>query len=66
MINSIEFAIGYDRSIKHLQLKQEALDQSPAATLDFFSCSWLANIDEMNDLWCSSTVGLLSTQIWMG
>ena len=27
------------------------------------STSWLTNVDEMKDLWCSSTVRLLSTQI---
>ena len=26
-------------------------------------CSWLTNVDGMKDLWCSSTVWLLSTQI---
>ena len=31
----------------------------------FFSSSWLTNVDGMKDLWCSSTVQLLSTQIWM-
>ena len=37
--------------------------RSPAATLGFFfSSSWLTNLDEMKDLWCSSTVWLLSTQ----
>ena len=29
----------------------------------FFSSSWLTNVDGMNNLWCSSTVWLLSTQI---
>ena len=28
----------------------------------FFSSSWLTNVDGMKDLWCSSTVWLLSTQ----
>ena len=28
----------------------------------FFSSSWLTNVDGMKDLWCSSTVRLLSTQ----
>ena len=28
----------------------------------FLSSSWLTNADEMKDLWCSSTVRLLSTQ----
>ena len=27
---------------------------------------WLTNVDGTNDLWCSSTTQLLSTQIWMG
>ena len=40
--------------------------QSPAATLGFFfSSSWLTNIDGMKDLWCSSAIRLLSTQIRM-
>ena len=30
---------------------------------DFFSFSWLTNVDGMKDLWCSSTVRLLSTQM---
>ena len=29
----------------------------------FFSSSWLTNVNGMKDLWCSSTVRLLSTQI---
>ena len=29
----------------------------------FFSSSWLTNIDGMKDLWYSTTVQLLSTQI---
>ena len=28
-----------------------------------YSCAWLTNVDGMKDLWCSSTVWLLSTQI---
>ena len=34
----------------------------------FFTSNWLTNVDGMRDLWCSSTVRLLSTQIrvWMG
>ena len=38
--------------------------RSSAATLGFyfsFTCSWLTNVDGMKDLWCSSTVRLLST-----
>ena len=35
------------------------------AALGFFSSSWLTNVDGMKDLCCSSTVRLLSTQIWM-
>ena len=31
----------------------------------FFSFTWLINVDEMKDLWCSSTVWLLSTQMWV-
>ena len=29
----------------------------------FFFSSWLTNVDGMKDMWCSSTVRLLSTQI---
>ena len=49
---------------EHLQLRI----QSPAATRFFFfvclffSSSWLPDVGEMKDLWCSSTVWLLSTQ----
>ena len=35
------------------------------AALDF-SSSWLTNVDGMKDLWCSSTVQLLSTQTSLG
>ena len=31
----------------------------------FFSSSWLTNVYKIKDLWCSSTVRLLSTQIRM-
>ena len=31
----------------------------------FLSSSWLTNVDGMKDLWCSSAVRLLSTQIAM-
>ena len=49
---------------EHLQLKQEVLGSIPGGCLGiFFSSSWLTNVDGMNDLWCSSTVRLLSTQI---
>ena len=48
----------------HMQLKREVLGSIPGGALGFFSSSsWLTNIDEMKDLWCSSTVRLLSTQI---
>ena len=30
-----------------------------------FSSSWITNVDETKDLWCSSTVRLLSTQTWV-
>ena len=43
------------------QLKQKALGSIPCCC--FFSSSWLTNVDEMKDLWYSSTVQLLSTQI---
>ena len=40
---------------EHLQLKQEALGLIPVSYPEFFfSSSWLANVDEMKDLWCSS------------
>ena len=32
----------------------------------FFFSNWLTNVDGMKNLWCSSTVQLLSAQIWMG
>ena len=35
----------------------------PSGCPGFFSSSWLTNVDGMKDLWCSSTVRLLSTQI---
>ena len=44
---------------EHLQLKQEAL----IGGLGFFSSGWLANVDGMKDLWCSSTVRLLLLNI---
>ena len=37
----------------------------PVAGLGFFTSSWLTDVDGMKDLWCSSTVWLLSTQIWI-
>ena len=36
----------------------------PWVVLFFFYSSWLTNVDEMKDLWCSGTVQLPSTQIW--
>ena len=49
---------------EHLQLKQEALDSIPGGYPGFVSLPvGLLNVDEMKDLWCSSTVWLLSTQI---
>ena len=49
---------------EHLQLKREALDLIPGSYPGFFfSSSWLTNVDEMKDLWCSSTVWLLYTHI---
>ena len=47
----------------HLLLKQEALGSIPGSGLGFSSSSWLTNADGMKDLWCSSTVWLLSTDI---
>ena len=47
----------------HLQLEQEALDSIPGGYPGFFSSSWLTIVDEMKDLWCSSPVRLLSTQV---
>ena len=49
---------------EHLQLKQEILGSIPRRLpWIFFSSSWLTSVDGMKDLWCSSTVWLLSTQI---
>ena len=49
---------------EHLQLKLEVLGSIPGGCPGiFFSSSWLTNVDGMKDLWCSSTVRLLSTQI---
>ena len=49
---------------EHLWLKQEVLGSIPGGCPGLFcSSSWLTNVDEMKDLWCSSTVQLLSTQI---
>ena len=46
---------------EHRQLKQEALGSIPSGCPGFFfSFSWLTNVDGMKDLWCSSTVWLLS------
>ena len=35
--------------------------QLPWVVFFFFSSSWLTNVDETKDLWCSSIVWLLST-----
>ena len=49
---------------EYLQLKREVLGLIPGGCPGvFFSSSWLTNVDGMKDLWCSSTVRLLSTQI---
>ena len=48
---------------EYLQLKQGVLDSIPGGCPGFFSSSWLTNIDGIKDLWCSSTVRLLLTQI---
>ena len=46
---------------EHLWLKQEVLGSILVAALFFFSSSgWLTNVDGMKDLWCSSTIWLLS------
>ena len=45
---------------KHLRLKKETRVDSQ--WLPFFS-SWLPNVDGMKDLWPSTTVWLLSTQV---
>ena len=49
--------------MEHLQLKQEDLGSIPSGCPGFSSFIWLANVDGMKDLLCSSTVRLLSTQI---
>ena len=47
---------------EHLQLKQQALGSIPGSYPAFFSTSsWFTNVDGMKDMWCSSTVQLLST-----
>ena len=50
---------------EHLQQKQEALGSIPSGCPDFFSFSWLTNVDGMKDLWCSSTVQLVYISIDM-
>ena len=47
---------------EHLWLKQEALGSLPGGCPGIFLLQ-LTNKDGMKDLWCSSTVWLLSTQI---
>ena len=48
----------------HLQLKQEALGSIPSGCPGFFLFQLAyTNVNGMKDLWCSSTVRLLSTQI---
>ena len=48
---------------EHLELKQEALGSIPGGCPGFFSLPTgsVTNVDGMKDLWCSSTVWLLST-----
>ena len=49
---------------EHLQLKQEALGSIPSGCPGFFLFQLAyTNVNGMKDLWCSSTVRLLSTQI---
>ena len=49
---------------EHLQLKQEALGSIPSDCPGFFLFQLAyTNVNGMKDLWCSSTVRLLSTQI---
>ena len=49
---------------EHLQLKQEALGSIPSGCPGFFLFQLAyTNVNGMKDLWCSSTVWLLSTQI---
>ena len=50
---------------EHLQLKQETKGSIPGGFPGFFSlpAGLVTNVDGMKDLWCSSTVWLLSTQI---
>ena len=49
---------------EHLQLKQEALGSIPSGCPGFFIFQQAyTNVNGMKDLWCSSTVRLLSTQI---
>ena len=49
---------------EHLQLKQEALGSIPSGCPGFFLFQLAyTDVNGMKDLWCSSTVRLLSTQI---
>ena len=49
---------------EHLQLKQEALGLIPSGCPGFFLFQLAyTNVNGTKDLWCSSTVRLLSTQI---
>ena len=49
---------------EHLQLTQEALGSIPSGCPGFFLFQLAyTNVNGMKDLWCSSTVRLLSTQI---
>ena len=49
---------------EHLQLKQVALGSIPSGCPGFFLFQLAyTNVNGMKDLWCSSTVRLLSTQI---
>ena len=49
--------------LEHLQLKQEALGSIPSGCPGFFLFQLAyTNVNGTKDLWCSSTVWLLSTQ----
>ena len=53
---------------EHLQLKHAGgpgFYPQQLPWIFFFSPSWLTNVDGMKDLWCSSAIRLLSTQIWV-
>ena len=49
--------------LEHLQLKQEALGSITGSYPGFFFLFQLTHTNGLKNLWCSSTVRLLSTQM---